>query len=275
MKPTGVITALMLTFGSCMVNFDPVITDHYPLAAGNTWQYQRTLSTINFRPIVAGATMRDTSIYSANGVHIVGRESIPGYADTWKFLLDENGSLSSYTFYRTAGDSLQYVAYTNGSLFSPKQARGMRFAYGGRLANSIVELVDLLEMVDRPGGGVLADSLYYEPRPVTTLAYPLLNGKEWTYRVTPFRIKKQVDGRETIVVPAGQFQTATVRWFWDTDADGLWDTTMDGHDYVGTKGLMKRTFLIKDLALMGPNSPEVLGYFDVSDEFELTSMNVQ
>lgn len=276
MRTNRIALALLLTLASCMVILDPGTTSHYPVAAGNTWNYQRAMSTINFRPIVAGASMRDTTYYFSNSVRIIGRDSLPGLGDTWKFYSTEDGgnSVHAYSFYRELNDSLQYLGYTGSSLFTPKPGRGMRYAYGGRTFASLVELVDQLEAVDRPGANLLGDSIYIEPSPVTTLAYPLSAGKEWTYREIPFRMAKKVLGPATISVPAGRFQVTSIRWFWDVDANGIWDTTMDGYDYVGAKGLMKRSFLLKNLALSDTNSPEPIGYFDVTDDYLLTSMDV-
>ena len=271
------VMVVIIGLAACMVNVEPEPVQRYPLAPRNTWTYQRTLSTLNFRPM-GGASMNDTTVHAVEMVKIIGQEALPGIGNSWKFLAtddDGNGVLTSYIFYQEAGDSLQYRAYTNGSVFSPRQKQLLRYAYGGTVSNSLIELADGIEQTGHPTRGMLRDSLTIEPAPVTTYLFPLTEGREWIYRTIPFVITKKVTGTTTISTHAGRFATTRIHWFWDRDADGFVDTTIDGYDYVGQKGLIKRSFFLKDLVAYGPNSPTPIGYFDLSDDFDLTSMDVQ
>ena len=267
---------------SCYFPTDlPRTIDRYPLATGNTWTYTRTFSTFNFRPASPGATFRDTSIVSSVAVQILGRETLQD-SPLWKFRSEEHESgrpsFASYLFYRERGDSLILAAYSGGSLFTPQQRltdhASSRYTLNGR---SYLSFRELLNISPEYFPVALTDSIYYEGLPVNVYVFPFSVGLEWQYRErgTAWRMNKRVTGTEAVRTVAGIFSTYKIRWFWDMNDDGVWDTNIEAYDYVSTRGLMKRTFIFKDFAVTNASSPDsVIGYFDAKDEASLNSVDL-
>ena len=111
-----------------------------------------------------------------------------------------------------------------------------------------------------------------EDPPIREIAYPLEIGRKWTYRSTdwghPWLMEKQIIDDITITVPAGQFDCYLIRWLWDTDNDGEWDTDIDGYDYISSIGTVRRVFYFYDI-LVTNYELDSLGTFDFATEYEL------
>jgi hypothetical protein len=256
-------------------------TPRYPFAAGNEWHYTRTLSTFNFRPIRTGATFRDTSVVTWYDVKVIGRDTLRDSIPTWKlqstFSDSINPSRTGYTFYRELADTVILIAYNSDGFATPKQISSVRIHFAGKIFNSLPELFQKIEYVELSGmiSSTRSDSLTFEARPVRSLVYPLDVGKEWTYREigSPWYMKKKVVGAEWFTISRMFTPSVNIQWFWDMNNDSVIDTTITGNEYIGTEGLLGRTFIFKNFAVFG-DDPTPIGYFDVKDELKIRSLSI-
>jgi hypothetical protein len=106
------------------------------------------------------------------------------------------------------------------------------------------------------------------------LVYPLFQGKEWTYREpnSPFHIGKKVLNQQLLSTTAGIFFASRIAWMWDINNDLVWDQNIEGYDYIGANGLIKRIFIYKDLVVSNESNPEGIGYIDYQTEYTLVSL---
>ena len=264
MKRIVLLTTVIAGMMGCNSAVDPGPVTNYPLTKNNSWSYDVAASLTNFRPSRAGATFRDTSISWFTRVRAEGTDTLLDSIATWKFTTHDTGAVTSegVQHYIVNGDTLFLFAYYNPNLALPKSGSGYRYSLGARDYSSISELIKTLTAEDN-----LVDTLFVELSPPPVLIFPLVIGKEWTYRSEPFRINKKIIGAENVNTPAGTFACYKIQWFWDINGDEKWDSLLTGIDFVNSKGLVKRTLVVKNLVLSSSGSTDPLGYIDLTNEF--------
>ena len=65
-----------------------------------------------------------------------------------------------------------------------------------------------------------------------------------------------------------------VRWLYDLDNNGQWDSDVWIIDQISNKGMVKRTIDMKDIVLTSPNDPNPIAKVDFNEEFIPTLLNV-
>ena len=277
------LCVMMLGLLACRSSTEPASeVNNYPLSAGYVWNYTGQYATFNFRPLRQGATFRDTVIQWPAKAEIVGRAVLRDSIDTWKFRSTTALSHTAFDeqYYLLNGDTLYQYAYRSGNLGFPKGFSPIRFVYQGRAFESLDEMFDVLTNgFPFNYGEPRADSIVYELTPPRVLIFPVRDGLQWSYRPkgTPGgRIDKKVVGVEQIPLPAIIYSTHKIQWLWDLNQDDIWDTTLVGFDYINAKGIIKRTFIFKDVEATSEQNPdEVIGLFDVKFEYLLKSHNIK
>lgn len=249
----------------------PEQADRYPLAAGNEWVYDHTISYSNFQPVNPGTPLPfDTSeTRSTVRVGIVGQETLRDSLPAWHFSFQDGTNVLSHRWHRVIQDTLFVYAYSGPGLALPKASHEFAFVIGNRTFDGAGKLLRFLEVP--PSDYPIFDSIIYEQRPPKSLVFPLRIGLAWNFRERgyPFGIGKQVLAYESISLPAGVFGVHKIRWFWDVNNDGMWDPNMEGYDYVNARGLVRRVFLIRAAITLG--DPDPIGYIDITQDFALRS----
>ena len=258
----------------------PVNIADYPMGAGTTWAYHRTMSTYNFRPVKGGSSSyRDTVIQEDLGVEILGSVILRDSIHTVAFKgTSPYGTDVSY--YRISDNTLLLVAYQHaGATFIlPKRHIPYRYSFHGRSFSSLEDLSRFIEHGPATGDGPLADSITYEQHPPAVLVFPLTPGRVWAYRAYGDpgpKMEKRVLFQENITTPAGIIPTYRIQLLSDWNNTGAWDTTWSYYDNVGPQGLLRRTMLVLNLAVTSESDPEPVGYIDMRDEHDLTSMKIK
>lgn len=279
------VYCIVLIMTSCYFPSDlaPVI-NHYPLTEGNQWHYIRKLSILNFRPTVPGTASPETTMTFTTDVNMLGQVLLNGIV-TWKVQTIENEGgqiLIGYDFYRQTRDSLRLMAYTSPTvLIEPAQKYNspVSFSYQGFTSRSFTDVLRHIEGYRENGMNVSSDSLYYEEGPVTSFVFPVRIMSAWDYRLPIYspgwRMQKRVIGTSRMIINNSSYQTYKIQWRWDTNHSGIWNPAMDGYEYLSTSGLLRRVFVLKNFALIGPNAPEdTLGLFDYQEDYILQTMSV-
>jgi hypothetical protein len=270
---------VFLAVSGCDKSAGPLNIIDYPMGAGTAWSYHWTLTTYNYRPVLPGATVRDTVIEEDMTVEILGNAVLRDSLSTIKFRGTSTAIGGADISYYTLGNStLSLAAYQSGGATDIFPKGSVRYRCQGQSFSSIRGLARFVERTMLNGSGLLSDSITYETQPPKVLMFPLAAGKEWAYRAygNPGpKMNKRVLSQENLVTPAGTFPTFKIQLLYDWNNLGVWDTTMLFYDHVGLQGLMKRTLVVLNIAVSSESGPGLIGYIDMKIEHDLTSLKIQ
>jgi len=260
-------------------------SSRYPLEAGSVWNYKGTTSFKNFRPTVLGAQFPDTSWSWSARVQTLGPDTLPNGQVAWRVhTADGDPATNADSYYLLTNDTLFLYAYDGGSAIAPKQSGGMGFRFGGRTYWSAEEIAAAVRSGEFPPRSVDGSSeIIYEARPPKVLVFPLVPGQEWDYRGPGFRnqggtvgyfehIGKKVVSQGPVVINGMLTFAAKILWRWDMDGDLQWDENIEASDEVSSAGLVRRTFVYRDLTVTDVNDPAGIGIVDMQTEYSLTSI---
>lgn len=246
----------------------------YPLSVGTSWKYARESNTYSYADTTGTPQYQDTMTISSTLDVGVTQEVI--FFDTLpaaEMLVEEHDGASlcrSTFYYGNEVDGLYSYAYNigNSALISPRLAHGS-ILLGDQLFSSCRDLSAYLQ-ASLPTCAVTTDSIIFEDVPVKVLPYPLEVGAEWTFReaAMPFRIDKEVTGREEVEVPAGGFFCYVIRWHFDLDNDGKWDDNVAIEDHVGDVGLVRRRIIVTEIIYTDQDGNPT-GFADMIDDYQL------
>ena len=88
-------------------------------------------------------------------------------------------------------------------------------------------------------------------------------------------IKKKIAESEVLETPAGTFFCYRIEWLYDINYDGRLDDDIHLADYYSAIGLVRRSIKIQDLVITDENSPDGIGVFDYSEEYQLINYQVK
>jgi hypothetical protein len=293
--------SFFIFFFSCNSPSTPVTEEFsYPLRLGDKWEYNYTMTGINYRVPINDSVFvpKDTQVSLGSSTDYVSVFSIdsttlPVTTSVIRDSLVTPGDTQSSverSWYRNAADGLYKYAIDNpgGPLASPKVAAAARVAYRfkGRLFSSPREISEYVmndfSSYSAKRIAVQVAMTEFDP-PQVAYRYPYKAGAIWDVfnNITDsIRIAKQYITKESITTPAGTFECYKVKWLWDWNHDGIWDTDQEGYDWVSsTHGLVKRQFISRDFqnVVYDPLSGNliVIAKFDMVDEYTLIGMDVQ
>ncbi len=235
----------------------------YPLRIGNEWHYKRQV-TLTF-DVKSGVRAPEVTASSVR-VHVAAEQILHDSLTTLQ--VEENGSSAreswtSASFYQNRVDGLYLLSGVIEPIALPKGA-GENEAYNR-----------ILTPGDYPA--IAATSFLYDENSMhRVLEYPMQVGTEWSYaeQNRPRRIHKKVIGKTDVTTDAGTFKAVIVQWFVDFDADGEFDSNLEYFDYIANEGLVKRSFLIRNLPVVDDDGGNI-GSYDYRDESLLSSFIVK
>jgi len=251
----------------------------YPLKVGNQWEYTRTLSAFNLRPIPLEKNQSmDTTVTTFITMKIIKKETGQNLNNT--FIFQETNKVNNdkficYSYYANLDSGLCCFAYQWSDISLPKTFFYNKILFGGRYFNNIGEIISYLTNAI-PQNFIPADSLIYETPPLLSLKYPIKTGSQWTYRFPgkSCRIDKKIISFENVQVPAGNFNCYKIQWLYDKDNDNVWDDDIIFYDYICEKGLIKRSAFFENLIITGEQNPEPLALFSSKFELILTKLTL-
>lgn len=252
----------------------------YSLTKGNQWNYAVTFRFMNLRYTGSFQPLPPPDQHLTSEV-IVGDSVMLG--DTLRCIrvtATERDSVGNQwvaeMYYVLDRLALRQVAYKSSNLSLPKRYSGFVIEVAGRTFSSFEELRWAIAGDLPVPQTAIVDSIIYEPERPIVWEFPLAPGKSWTYRRegNPFYIGKSVSGLEVSNSPWGSVVTPRVTWKWDINNDGTIDTSLDGYELVTSRGMLRRTITVKDLALTDISSSTVIAYFDIQEEHLLTSATI-
>lgn len=267
------LTIILITlFFSCTES--PIGYDgyyNYPLETDIMWNYKYIIEITNYRPLDPNDPyIPDTNVIVEN-IRILSEGKYIFENGTVTFRLSELPLIyknhKNTNYYISKPQELYRYAYKGmGSLAFPKTNKNLKFLFNRKYFNNTHSLIDYITGIVNTN----QDSIYIEPTPRLVYKYPLTIGSKWNFvDITGvMRIDKEVIGKEILNIPAGSFQVSVIKWYYDLkNLEGSEDISV--LEYVSKEGLIKRTFYIKNLALIAPESPEVKGYIDIIQDIVL------
>ncbi|MBN1464975.1 hypothetical protein JXA02_04390 [candidate division KSB1 bacterium] len=240
----------------------------YPLEPGSVWIYDRSIN-LDFHP--RSGTRAADSIHATIRIEVIGEEMLFDTLATIKVreqVEQDATSLTNYNFYQNRDEALYLIAVVGGAVALPKKTTGVNHAF----APVFSARFDIISGLDGNLIPIAVDSLHLEKPAKVVLRYPLTAGVEWTYseKNRPRRIKKRVLGDTEVNTPIGTFKAVKVQWIVDFDGDGEFDDNLDYIDFIADQGLVKRSFLIRNLPLLDDDGGNI-GYYDYHDQSFLVS----
>lgn len=248
---------------------------HYPLGEGNVWVYETKIELSNFRPLTPGLTYKETVYVFSGKVESRGKYIFNNGVETYSLLSSEeieNRRSSSFKFYIKTHEALYLYGYTGGSLLTPKTNATFKVIFKEKTFNNFQSLIDYIEQKVNN----YSDSIYTENPPPKVYQYPFFVGSKWIFRDydKPWLIEKEVVDRKLIQTPAGKFDAYAIRWYYDMDTNGIYDTDIIVTEYLHTVGLVKRVFTTKDIKISNSENPEGFGYIDLTQNIVLKSVKI-
>jgi len=284
MKAYAYLLVLFIFLTGCnLFDSDPEKIEQnfiYPLALGNSWQYNRTIAT-EFDELGSNNGLDDESYTNTALVEICDKETIfknqPVY--NMKTTINDGGYvINGHNFYDNSETKCMSYGYTAAHVITPKRDKEYSYLkFHERMFRTPEEIIYWLE-TSRTGKTISApDSIINDP--VKIYEYPLVRGNQWTYRSEtsdhiPWRIDKQVTGWEEITVEAGEFWTWKINWYNNPFNEGKdWDESIETVEYVADQGLVKRRWQISGIEVYNIEG-ELIGTQTYTDEIELVDYSV-
>ncbi len=259
------------------------VNDNYifPIAVGNRWSYTETFNYYNFEPDSIRFQFWEPISISGNceitgTIDFVDSPSVYVFHYDWS---DGNYSFGEYDKYMANRQTGLFYYGNSGSptwLAPPKTGlMGQAvFEFNGRTFPSIRNMIDYFvsdQSVPRQSSAKISVD---ESHPICELQYPLEIGREWIYRSRAlsdsWEMKKVIVRMVDRPTDFGTIKCYEIKWFWDIDGDGKWDTNIEGYDYVSQIGTVARVFKFYGATLQN-YSGEILGTYDFTETYLLTS----
>ncbi|UCH11097.1 MAG: hypothetical protein JSU61_04190 [Fidelibacterota bacterium] len=279
--PFSLLSGLLLL--SCEPEEDHTGEFRYPLKVGNTWEYTREMKLYIYEDMDStGAPVYiDTSTFTHLVTNTVTerttlQDTLQAYA-----IHSEPESLGAFAgtqYYDNRDDGLYSYAYSGGgSLLLPKRMTSTTIRFKGMSFSDVQAMSTYLQNII-PYSQVKGDSLYFNDPSRKVIQYPLEVGAHWMLSTRYIKIDKEVTGKESIRVPAGNFDCWIIQWLYDMNHDEQWDEDITIFDYVCRKGLIKRVLVAEGVEITTIEDPfGSMGgkQADVHDEAVLTDMTVE
>jgi hypothetical protein len=253
----------------------------FPLGLGMFWQYKRTWSWENcigqsFPPVPSARsissverldTLHDSIVTAVVRTHWVEDDGSSGSRRSWMRNINDGRSETEDGLFELAYEGTGWVGP------APKAVpEDGSWIFKGRRFRSLSELTREY-MPSSPCGeaGLLGQAADTEA-PRRWLAYPLHLGKRWDFISVDsghiWNMAKEVVGEEPVQTPMGTLAGFQIRWYWDIDGDGDWDSDLRCFDDFCHLGVAKRRYEFDGLVYTNPNG-DTLGICDAVDEYTL------
>jgi hypothetical protein len=276
MKSIKMFLILMFLFAiqSCKDSSNPIIpVDNsfiYPLKIGNQWDYNATVVYSNIRP---DSIKNQLNNYLIKLKVSVTKETILDSLQMIEMKEESQGYPNAYSYYSNKEEGLFKYAYRNTpSLVLPKTSAVKKYFYKNNYYNSVEELIKKQEDAIKIFKSSI-DSIIFLDQPRIIYKYPLDIGQEWVFSPMYVRINKEVIGKETVNTDLGSYECYKIQWKYDFNSDGNTDDDFIYYEYVSSKGLLKTSIVINNIAITLAENPDGIGYADVKYERILNGIN--
>jgi len=230
----------------------------YPFKDGSTWTYKRTISVSDIRP--------DSILHYFTNYPLVTTGTVTILYDTVFESITTKCFLDEFTLEGVTRTNRFYYINNDSSLilFASRYSPATGLFPLNTVRNNIFPYVESsnFESKDLNGFSNLIDTIF------STLKYPIITGKEWSYYNGAVTISRKYMGFENITVPAGIISCMKVRTTYSSIPDYPF------YNYYSKFGLMKRTWYLNDIIFSTVTNPDGIGIIDLNDDSEILSYSI-
>lgn len=280
-KKVFIVLILLFTIVACSCNDENVSNSSvdsqennftYPFELNSFWYYGTRNFVSNFRPDSLRNIFGSDTLTGYGDARFI-RDTIIGN-DTFRVLrnnhADEGHSHATYELYKQTDSGLvRYASYSNGNNFGPFRAGSdTKFTFNGKDFNSLNEIFNCYKydaniFKDNTSGDT---TLIFDDPPVNSLKYPISENLMWDFfNNNNVKITKKYLNFENVNLLGKSYHCIKIQRQWYFDNSEIPDKKLNYYDYFSKEGMVKRDFLIKDIAVNN-NLGQVIGYIDAKEE---------
>jgi len=242
----------------------------YPLSVGNAWSYNASAVYSNISPDSIKYMLND---YSMDLEVSVTKKTFIDTNEVYEIKEVSKVIPNAFAYYSNKKEGFLKYAYSNSpAKILPKTGVNKKFLFNGIYFNNISEFLKNLEKINS-AAKTFNDSILYLDPPRVIYSYPLEVGKEWNFSTPYLKMTKQIVGKETINTSFGNYSCFKIRWKYDLNSDGIVDDNLIYYEYLSSKGILKRTLILKNFTVSTFTNPSGIGSADVKYEENLTGIN--
>ena len=244
----------------------------YPFAINSFWYYGTRNFVNNFRPDSLRNIFGSDTITGYGDARFI-RDTVIGF-DTLRILrnnhADVGHSHATFELYKQTDSGLvRYASYSNGNNFGPFRAGSdIKFSFNDKNYNSLNEIFNYYKYnIDNFKEIVSGDTtLILDDPPVNSLKYPVSENLMWDFfNNNNLKITKKYLDFENINLLGTNYYCIKIQRQWYFDNSEIPDANLISYDYFSKDGMVKRDFLIKDIAVNNKLG-QVIGYIDAKEE---------
>lgn len=267
---------LIITLFNC--NKSPTGYDgsyYYPLETGLVWNYEQKFQMKNYRPFDLNYPYTPDTGEIVENFRVLSEGKYKFENGVATFILSaiplNHYYYKSTNYYISKPEKLYRYAYKSyGYEVLPKSSGNLKYLLNGKHFNNIPSIIDYATGIINK----FQDSVYIEPTPRLVYKFPLKIGSKWNFVDIDgmLKIDKEVIEKKFINVLAGKFLAFVIKWhyYYNGQQNSINISVLE---YLSEKGLLKRTFHIKDVALIESDNPEIKGYIDFIQEINLINFD--
>jgi len=268
------VCVILLGIYSCNDSSNPALSINndfvYPLEIGNRWSYNASMRYSNVSPDSLKDQLSD---YAMDISVSVTRKIFIDTIEVYEMKEESEKYTGAYAYYSNKEEGFLKYAYSNSpDVILPKTNGRKTYSFKGISFNNISEFIINLEKINSLSK-TLNDSIIYFAQPRVIYSYPLEVGSEWDFSISNIKIVKEVIEKETINSSFGNYSCFKIQWKYDFDNDGIVDDDFIYYEYLCSKGIMKRTLTLKNVAISTVQNPGGISFADVKIEQTLTGIN--
>lgn len=266
---------IAITINSGCNNDNPVTPNNpfenyrYPYQNGINWIYKFKTVYYNIRPDSATVYVAPDTI-NGTGVSIYTNDTVIN-GRTSKLLRSEHitplhGHYTLESFIQTDTGLISTFGGENGRSFGPySPQKNIKLIFNGR------EFQNVQDIFLHYRSGYNTDLAVIDTTPVNCIKYPVTAGTEWHFSSlgTGLNIYKKYTRILDVNTPIGNFQCMEIQRIFKTP---MADSNLIFYDYLSDKGMIKRDYTIKNISISN-SSGQVIGYFDVKEEYLIELIN--
>lgn len=244
----------------------------YPFSINSFWYYGTRNFVTNLRPDSLSSLFSTDTTEGFGGATflrdtVIGNDTLRLFRNSHS---DEGHAHTTLELYKQTDSGLiRHAYFSDGTNFGPfRHENKYTLHLNGKDFGSVKELLNhytndcKTSTENFPGDTVL----YFDDPPVTAIKYPVTKGTEWNFHtVLTTRLTKKYTDFETIVSNGRTYYCIKIQKQWYNNNSPSPDPHLIFYDYFSKEGMVKRDFIVKDVAVSN-SLGQLIGYIDVKEE---------
>ena len=179
-----------------------------------------------------------------------------------------HGHATLELFRQTDTGLVRVAFYSDGVNFGPfrPNPNSVTLSFNGKNYHSLNEIFNYYkyDLIDNFSGDT---TLIFDNPPKVAIKYPIVQNNEWIFNIVNSATKqtKKYTTFETVNSMGISYYCIKIQKQWYLDGSNNPDSRLIFYDYFSKEGMIKRDFIIKDIAINN-SLGQLIGYIDAKDE---------